>query len=210
MLGCRDNTQIFSLFKSSLDSGMFGLYGLNGASCIAFNSKSSFLSGQENGEIKVWTYDKYFYWMERIIGSHEQGVTCMVKVSNDLLATGSNDATIKIWNIEESKCIQTLKSESSIKKIENLGQSFFVTAEMNGLIKIWNFKSGDVSNIFKDISEENVTCLKCIDSNKLIIGYSEGTIQIFDLKDRSLIHSYKAHSNAVSNILVLYKDINCA
>ena len=63
----------------------------------------------------------------KLVG-HKSGVTCIqfltdvTALSNkskksSLLASGSNDATVKLWNVDEEKCLKTIKGSNFRVKI---------------------------------------------------------------------------------------------
>jgi F-box/WD-40 domain protein MET30 len=55
---------------------------------------------------------KYGRCSVKTLKGHTNGVTCL-QLNDDILATGSYDATIKIWNIETGEEIRTLRGHTS-------------------------------------------------------------------------------------------------
>lgn len=50
--------------------------------------------------------------MQTLIG-HSGPVWCMVKLDDTLIATGSEDCMIKVWDWEYGDCVRTLLSHSN-------------------------------------------------------------------------------------------------
>jgi len=63
-----------------------------------------------------------------------------------VVATASNDKTVKIWDTQTEKCVQTLVHESPVLSVAlnpHPGkQHILASASENGTIQIWNWKTG--------------------------------------------------------------------
>jgi len=46
--------------------------------------------------------------MYQTLTGHDDLVCCMIIVANGIIASGSNDKTIKIWDTKSGKCVNTL------------------------------------------------------------------------------------------------------
>ncbi len=72
--------------------------------------------------------------------SHTEGVKTIVELSNKLIATGSSDQTILIWNITTNQILRNLTSHNgtinSIIQLSNGNLASFSSAERK--IKVWN------------------------------------------------------------------------
>ena len=66
------------------------------SSLVALNG-SNIVGGYENGSIIVWDI-KSGDCIKTIYG-HYDAVNCMIKLSNNQIASGGNDRYIKIWNL---------------------------------------------------------------------------------------------------------------
>lgn len=70
----------------------------------------------EDMTIKVTPRDKS---IEAFDFSEHTGPVLRIDLSvNDLLASSSGDGTIKIWNLEEKKCIKTISGFDKIKSYQ--------------------------------------------------------------------------------------------
>ena len=48
----------------------------------------------------------------KMLNGHTNGVLCLVRVNEDLIASGSKDKSIKIWDMRTGQCIQTLNGHT--------------------------------------------------------------------------------------------------
>lgn len=64
----------------------------------------------------------------------------MAVLSNERIISGSDDKTIKLWNVNSGECIQTLTGHSScVSSVAVLSNDKIVSASDDKTIKIWNF-----------------------------------------------------------------------
>lgn len=72
---------------------------------------------------------------------HKRGVwTVKFSPSDRLLATGSGDKTIKMWNLDDFTCIKTFEGHTnSVLRIDFISMGLqLVTSASDGLVKVWN------------------------------------------------------------------------
>ena len=70
----------------------------------------------------------------------------MIYIPNTkLIASGSVDNTIKIWNYETGECLNTLSGHNSaIKSISSIENTkLLVSGSGDSKIKIWDYESGE-------------------------------------------------------------------
>ena len=52
--------------------------------------------------------------LEKSIQAHDEIIVCMIELRNKLIATGSYDKTIKIWDINTAACGKEIKEEGKV------------------------------------------------------------------------------------------------
>jgi WD40 repeat protein len=68
-------------------------------------------------------------------------VQCVVAVSNEQIASGSTDSSIKIWNKSTGECFKTLEGHTGwISTIKVMSEQLF-SCSNDTLIKIWDLKT---------------------------------------------------------------------
>ena len=80
---------------------------------------------------------------------HQNGVTC-VDFDDNLLASGSYDTTVKVWDINTGDCLRTLTGHTlGIRCVLfDETKSKVISGSLDGSIKIWDIKTGNcVSNL---------------------------------------------------------------
>ena len=129
---------------------------------------------------------------------HDNGVTCL-QFDHDILATGSYDTTIKIWNIETGAVIQTLRGHTAAVRTLQFDDSKLISGSFDKTIKIWNWQSG-----------ECLSTLQCHEDGVLSVHY-EGSILASGSRDKSVkifnfdtkeTFSLRGHSDWVNHVKI--------
>lgn len=77
---------------------------------------------------------------------HKRGVwSVKFGKTERVLATGSGDKTVKLWNIEDFTCVQTFEGHSnSVLRVDFINHGVqLVSSGSDGLVKLWNVREGE-------------------------------------------------------------------
>ncbi|KAJ8084566.1 U3 small nucleolar RNA-associated protein 13 [Marasmius tenuissimus] len=116
-----------------------------------------------------------------ICKGHKRGVwTVRFGREEKVLATGSGDKTIKLWNLEDFSCVKTFEGHTnSVLRVD------FVTAGMqmvssasDGLVKVWNVQSEECMTTL-DNHEDKVWALALSTDEKRIVSGAADSIVTF-------------------------------
>ncbi|KAG8623858.1 hypothetical protein KVT40_008834 [Elsinoe batatas] len=128
---------------------------------------------------KVGTNWKYGRCTTRTFKGHTNGVMCL-QFDDSILATGSYDATIKIWEIATGKCLRTLKGHTSGIRCLQFDDSKLMSGSMDNTIKVWNWRTGQLFRTFQ-AHNGGVIALH-FDTHFLVSGSMDQTIRVYDLR----------------------------
>lgn len=129
----------------------------------------------ENGEcLRVFRGHKKFVCPLIFIPADDDDVdgTLDMDGANDLLITGSADATARKWNFETGKCLQVFKGHDSREgaimcmATDNLGRILF-TGSADKTIRSWNLARGEQLKVF----EGHTGSVICMQVGEFIIAY---------------------------------------
>ncbi len=156
-------------------------------------NKYIFAIGLSNGIITIWDI-KFGEMNKKQVIKHDGSVNSILVLDDSTLISGSNDHTIKVWNIKiytNINVIYTLKKHTNSVTclvLLNNNQSSFASGSLDGTIKIWNTScikqlKCDINLVLiKDLKGKRVKLLIAL--NDFILASTSddknGIIQIWD------------------------------
>ncbi|MEG3921396.1 serine/threonine protein kinase [Microcoleus sp. T3_A4] len=121
-----------------------------------------------------------------------------------ILASGSWDKTIKIWNLETAELMGTLTGHSD--RVNSVAISYdgkmLVSGSSDETIKFWNLHSGDLLCTFPGHSME-VNSVAINPKRQVIAscGGADNTIKLWNLRSGELLRTLKGHSDNVNAVV---------
>ena len=113
---------------------------------------------------------------------HEDSVN-FIAISPDgkYIVSGSDDITIKIWDLKTGECLKTLEGHSnSVSVTISPDGKYIVSGSYDETIKIWDIKTGE--NIYTIDNNYNIS----IDKNGYFIGNDENIDKYLRVKEDPL------------------------
>ena len=138
-----------------------------------------------------------------ILKAHNGPITAVINLNDDLIASGSTDNVIKIWDVKTNcKKIKELEGHNNaISCLKFIDDNLIVSGSIDRTIKIW-----DMNNDYKciDTLRNFIGEIKCIENNyekNIIYASDDNNIKVWK-KDinYNLIKTIKAHK--ISSILI--------
>ncbi|KAF2820482.1 sulfur metabolite repression control protein-like protein SconB [Ophiobolus disseminans] len=128
---------------------------------------------------KVGTNWKYGRYSTRIFKGHTNGVMCL-QFDNEILITGSYDATVKVWDIKTGEVLRTLRGHTQGIRCLQFDESKLITGSLDHSIKVWNWRTGQLIKTLH-VHEDGVIALHMADK-LLASGSSDNSIMVHDFK----------------------------
>ncbi|MEG4326884.1 serine/threonine-protein kinase [Microcoleus sp. herbarium5] len=120
------------------------------------------------------------------------------------LVSGSEDRTIKIWNLATGNLIRTLSGHSIWVRsvaISPDGQTL-VSGGGDKTITIWNLATGNLIGTLSGHSDSVSSVAISPDGQTLVSGSEDKTIKIWNLAAGNLIRTLSGHSNSVLSVAI--------
>lgn len=137
------------------------------------------------------------------LSGHTSSIQSLIFNHQDtLLASGSGDGTIKLWDTQTGECLRTLTghTEGIYSLLFNRNSALLVSASSDNTIKIWSLKTGKCSMTLRGHSD----CVFALafNSNELILasGSRDNTIKLWDIVDGECIQTLSGHEAFVFSV----------
>jgi len=93
---------------------------------------------------KIWNVNKD-ECIQTFLG-HSGIVTCILKISKDLIATGSFDKSIRFWNLllDNNNCVLIIDEAHCqfIRELDIISKNLIASCSDDSTIKVWNLNTG--------------------------------------------------------------------
>ncbi|KAI9706487.1 MAG: hypothetical protein M1836_003493 [Candelina mexicana] len=145
---------------------------------------------------KVGTNWKYGRCSTKFFRGHTNGVMCL-QFDDNILATGSYDATIKIWDIDSGEEVRTLRGHGSGIRCLQFDDTKLISGSMDRSLKVWNWRTGHCISTYTGHSGGIISLH--FDSTLLASGSMDKTVKIWNFEDKStaLLRGHTDWVNAV-------------
>lgn len=146
----------------------------------------------------IGTNWKYGRCNTKIFKGHSNGIMCL-QFDDTILATGSYDTTIKIWDIETGQELRTLKGHTSGIRCLQFDDTKLISGSIDRTVKVWNWRTGECISTYTGHSNGIVGLH--FDSALLATGSMDRTIKIWNFEDKST-YVLRGHTDWVNAVKV--------
>ena len=116
-------------------------------------------------------------------GHKDNVISIQIHPRKNVLISGSNDETVKLWDIEKQRCIRTLRGHQHMvhKAMFCNDSKNAVSASEDRTLRYWDLETGECLNVFTD--HEDVIFGLAVDheNNRAVTGSDDGTVRFWDL-----------------------------
>lgn len=163
------------------------------------------VAGLIGGQIYVWNLADQA--KEKEINAHKSAIWAMIKLSNNMIASGSSDKTIKIWNISDFEKPIILKGHNgTIFCLGELEKYKIISGSEDRTIKIWDIleKRNCIMTIFSD---SKINCLHILpDPGFIITGGDDNLLKIWNIYSNHVTDKLQGHECTIWSITSLNSD----
>ena len=131
-------------------------------------------------------------------------ISCVAISSEHKIIVGGGWKTIRIWNLDTGKLINTINAHSHwvlSVAISSNGQ-YLVSSSIDKTVKLWNLKTKTLLHTFTGhTSWVNVVKITP-DNQTLISGSADKTIKLWNLEKKELVHTFNGHTGWISSLAI--------
>ncbi|KIW93254.1 uncharacterized protein Z519_05859 [Cladophialophora bantiana CBS 173.52] len=147
---------------------------------------------------KVGTNWKYGRCSVKILKGHTNGVMAL-QFCDNILATGSYDATIKIWDLDTGKELRTLTGHTMGIRCLQFDDNKLISGSLDKTLKVWNWRTGECISTYNGHTKGVIAVH--FDSNILVSGSVDNTARVWNFQDRS-VFTLRGHTDWVNSVKV--------
>ena len=146
--------------------------------------------------INLWSVETGILELSKKIDllGNEPTVCVSFHPSGDVLASGSADGWVYLWNVKSGKWIKTLRGHSDYVHSVSFSPSgdIIASGSDDGTIKLWNFKTGKLIKTLKGHHSDGVYSVSFSPSGDVLAstGY-DGYIMLWNVETGELIKTLK-------------------
>lgn len=118
----------------------------------------------------------------KVFRGHTDSVMCL-QFEDNILMTGSYDATIKIWDMETGEELRTLRGHTAGVRCLQFDDTKLITGSLDRSIRVWNWRTGECISKYSGHSEAVIALH--FDSTLLASASVDRTVKIWNFKDKS-------------------------
>ena len=202
---CNTYNQINDENINIINKNVYNIYNNNNININVYQSNKT-NSNRKNKEI---------YKCIKTIEGHQEKIVSMIELFNGLVATGSYDCLIKIWDIENSICIKSIKENGFIFCLLEMEPNFILSGTNKNTIQLYNINSFSENEADECIFSFKghdlwVNCLVKCNAQYFSSGSNDAEIKIWDYYNKSLYKTLKGHEDCVLTMTLLKNEFLCS
>ncbi|KAM3586086.1 hypothetical protein VKS41_002616 [Umbelopsis sp. WA50703] len=168
-------------------------------SCLSWNSyiKNQMASSDYEGVVSIW--DAATGQLMQSFDEHKRRTWSVdySKVDPTLLASGSDDSTVKIWSINQHNSVCTIEKNANICCVKFLPTSSQYVAMGSADHHIHYY---DLRNTKEPVSifrghRKAVSYVKWLNENELVSASTDSTLKLWNVRSNECVRTYTGHVN---------------
>ncbi len=120
-----------------------------------------------------------------------------------LIASGSNDKQVRIWNPLANKTIRFyINHQDAVSSVAwSPHGTYIASGSFDKTVQVWNASTGELIYSFKGHQDVVNTVAWSPDGTYIASGSSDKTVRVWKVSTHELIYTYNQHSDFVSSVL---------
>ncbi|CAD8045880.1 unnamed protein product [Paramecium primaurelia] len=150
---------------------------------------------EESFQLQFWDWENFDKW--KVINAHDKYIWQIINLPKNLIASCSEDGTIKIFNALTQQQVQKIAvHQASVNDIALITPEIIASVSDDGTLVASNFLNGDLVGIVPQDNE--IKSVIALDGIRFVTGNSSGEIRIYtfvqSIETQQVI---KAHDSVV-------------
>ena len=166
---------------------------------IAFSFDGKFMAaGSDDTTVKLWNCEGEIYQFSKSLEGHVDFVRSVAFNRESKLASASYDNTVRLWDVEEGKCIEVFRGHTHrLRAIAfSPDDKTIVSGGWDHRLKIWNIDEGNES-LRSLQGKTDWICSADIspDGQFVVSGSDDKTLKLWNVESEQVIKTFPGHEN---------------
>lgn len=130
-----------------------------------------------------------------VLKGHDDHVITCLQFSGDLIVSGSDDNTLKVWSALSGKCLRTLSGHTGGVWCSQMSVATVISGSTDRTLRVWDAEKGEcVHTLYGHTS--TVRCMH-LHGDRVVSGSRDTTLRVWDVVSGRCVHVLTGHVAAV-------------
>lgn len=124
-----------------------------------------------------------------VLRGHEDYVITCIQIRGDILVTGADDTTLRVWSIDKGKLLHKLSGHTGgVWTCDiSIDGKFVVSGSTDRSVKVWSTETGALLHTLTG----HISTVRCtaLHANILVSGARDSTLRVWDIQSGTFIRS---------------------
>ncbi|XP_033839103.1 F-box/WD repeat-containing protein 7-like isoform X2 [Periophthalmus magnuspinnatus] len=130
-----------------------------------------------------------------VLKGHDDHVITCLQFSGDLIVSGSDDNTLRVWSAITGKCLRTLTGHTGGVWCSQMSVSTVISGSTDRTLRVWDAEKGECVHILYGHTS-TVRCMH-LHGNRVVSGSRDTTLRVWDVASGRCEHVLAGHMAAV-------------
>jgi WD40 repeat protein len=112
---------------------------------------------------------------------HTNFITDIVLINSNLLASGSHDYTVRIWNLTTNQSVYVFSHAWPVTSLKMISSDTLASGSLDRTVKLWNITSGSLIRTFTGHSAAILLSVDLFSPQILVSGSEDQTIKLWNI-----------------------------
>ncbi len=142
----------------------------------------------------------------RVFKNHKNRINALAVIDTQKVVSGSNDATLRVWDVDKGVCLQKLKGHKDwVRAVAVISKQKVVSGGPDKTLRVWNIDKGVCLQVLEGHNCW-VRAVAVINKQKVVSGSDDQTLRAWDIDSGECLKVLNGHNGSVNALGVINKQ----